>query len=311
MTVNWLLLAIYLLTIIVEIGLPVALAVWLLRKYSSSWMLIVTGMITYAISELIHIPALNGLKLLFSNGALPTPSAQWVPLLNGLIIGLLAGLVENILRWVGFKVNGKNSKPFRSGVALAIGHGGVELALVGVLIAVNLGSVLFYNAGAQIAKGVATSTVQATLQQIASYWASPWYYGPISLFEHLVTFTLQFVASFMVWRAVAQRRPLWLLWAVLYQTINEGIVTFLSGQGWGLWEIEGILALFLLLNVLMIYFFWTNEGGLDSEPEDDEDEEEDSDDDSGEDEDEDEDKDEDEEDAEKSESDSPESDPAA
>jgi len=307
MTVNWLLLALYLITIIVEIGLPVALAVWLLRKYSSSWMLIVTGMITYAISELIHIPALNGLKLLFSNGTLPTPAAQWVPLLNGLVIGLLAGLVENILRWVGFKVNGKNSKPFRSGVALAIGHGGVELALVGILIAVNLGSVLFYNAGAQIAKGVATSTVQATLQQIASYWASPWYYSPISLFEHLVTFTLQFVASFMVWRAVAQRRPLWLLLAVLYQTVNEGIVTFLSGQGWGLWEIEGILALFLLLNVLMIYFFWTNEGGLESEPEDDEDEEgEDSDDDSDED-DENEDKDE----TEKSESDSPESEPAA
>jgi uncharacterized membrane protein YhfC len=309
MTVNWLLLALYLITIIVEIGLPVALAVWLLRKYSSSWMLIVTGMITYAISELIHIPALNGLKLLFSNGTLPTPAAQWVPLLNGLVIGLLAGLVENILRWVGFKVNGKNSKPFRSGVALAIGHGGVELALVGILIAVNLGSVLFYNAGAQIAKGVATSTVQATLQQIASYWASPWYYSPISLFEHLVTFTLQFVASFMVWRAVAQRRPLWLLLAVLYQTVNEGIVTFLSGQGWGLWEIEGILALFLLLNVLMIYFFWTNEGGLESEPEEDEDEEgEDSDDDSDEDED---DENEDKDETEKSESDSPESEPAA
>jgi uncharacterized membrane protein YhfC len=309
MTVNWLLLALYLITIVVEIGLPVALAVWLLRKYSSSWMLIVTGMITYAISELIHIPALNGLKLLFSNGTLPTPAAQWVPLLNGLVIGLLAGLVENILRWVGFKVNGKNSKPFRSGVALAIGHGGVELALVGILIAVNLGSVLFYNAGAQIAKGVATSTVQATLQQIASYWASPWYYSPISLFEHLVTFTLQFVASFMVWRAVAQRRPLWLLLAVLYQTVNEGIVTFLSGQGWGLWEIEGILALFLLLNVLMIYFFWTNEGGLESEPEEDEDEEgEDSDDDSDEDED---DENEDKDETEKSESDSPESEPAA
>lgn len=272
MSVNWLLLILYVLSIIVEIGLPVALVIWLLRKYQSSWILVITGMITYAVSELIHYPALSGLKTLFTNGTLATPEAKWVPLLNGLIIGLLAGLIENIIRWIGFKVNSKNSKPFRSSIALALGHGGVEIALVGVLLAVNLFSVIFYNAGSQIAKGVSTATVQAYMQQIANYWSSPWYYAPISLFEHLVTFSLQFVASIMVWRAVSKEKPLWLLWAVLYQTLNEGIVTFLSGENWGLWEIEGVLALFLLLNILLLYFFWNDEGGLEGEEEEEEEE---------------------------------------
>ena len=49
---------------------------------------------------------------------------------------------------------------------------------------------------------------------------------------------------------------------------NEGITTFLSGMNWGMWEIEGVLALFLLLNLLMMYFFWNDEGGLDSGDED-------------------------------------------
>jgi uncharacterized membrane protein YhfC len=275
MEINWVLLSLYLLVIIVEIGLPVALGIWLMRKYQSSWILIITGMIAYALAALIHIPALSGIQTLFSNGTLATPASKWIPLLNGGIVGLMAGLLENILRWIGFKVNSKRSKPFRSAVALGIGHGGVELALVGVLLAVNLGSVLFYNPGAELAKGATAATVQSFMQQIASYWSSPWYYSLLSLFEHLVTFSAQLALSVMVWKSVAKSQPLWLLWAVLYQAVNEGITTFLSGISWGLWEIEGVLALFLLLNILLMYFFWNDEGGLGTEGDDEENEEDD------------------------------------
>lgn len=272
MNINWALLSAYVVAIIIEIGLPVAGGIWLIRKYKSAWVLIVTGIAAYALAELIHIPALNGLKALFANGTLATPDAKWIPLLNGLIIGAMSGIIENLLRWIGFRINGKRSKPFRSAIAYGIGHGGVELAVVGVLLAINLGSVLFYNAGAAIAKGTSPNTVQSVLSQIATYWASPWYYGVLSLFEHLVTFAGQLVLSIMVWKSFAKQQPLWLLWAVLYQTISEGMTTFLSGMNWGLWEIEGVLMLFLLLNILLLYFFWNDEGGLDSEPEDDEDE---------------------------------------
>ena len=282
MQINWVLFVCYLFTIVVEIGLPVALGVWLLRKYNSSWVLIITGMAAYALAELIHVPALNGLQTLFNNGSLPIPSTKWIPLLNGVIVGGLAGILENSLRWIGFKVNGKNSKPFRSAVAMGIGLGGVEIALVGVLLAINLGTVLFYNPGAEIAKGVSTATVQSFMAQISNYWSSPWYYSFLSLFEHLVTFTAQLAISVMVWKSVSKGKALWLLWAVLYQVIVEGITTFLSGMKWGLWEIEGVLALFLLLNILMMYFFWNDEGGLESEGDADEDDEDNEDEDSDE-----------------------------
>ena len=272
MNINWALLVSYAIAIIIEVGLPLAAGIWLMRKYKSSWVLILTGLVTYALAELIHIPALNGIKTLFSNGTLASPASRWIPLVNGLIVGALAGIIENCVRWIGFKVNGKRSDPFRSAVSLGIGHGGLELILVGVLLAINLGSVLFYNAGAQIAKGVSTTSVQSVLAQITSFWAAPWYYAPLGLFEHLVTFAAQLALSVMVWRAVAKSQPLWLLLAVLYQTVVEGITTFLSGMNWGLWQIEGVLALFLLLSVLMMYLFWGEEGGL-GEDEDDEDEE--------------------------------------
>jgi len=60
MQINWVLLFTYVIQIIIEIGLPVALAVWLIRKYQSTWMLIITGVAAYALSEFINTYALKG-----------------------------------------------------------------------------------------------------------------------------------------------------------------------------------------------------------------------------------------------------------
>lgn len=275
MEINWALLIAYFVAIIVEIGGPIFLAVWLLRKYKSSWILLLTGVLSFALSQLIHIPALNGVQTLFNNGTIPTPASQWIPLINGLIIGLLAAVCQESIRWIGFKVNEKRIKPFRSSLIFGLGQGGAELVVVGGLVAFNLGSILFYNAGAQIANGVSATTVQSVLAQIASYWASPWYYGVLGLFEHIVAFSAQIVFSILVWKSVARHQPLWFLVALFYHVIIDGMTTFLSGMNWGLWQIEGVSALFLLLNVLIVYSFWNDEGGLDAEYEDEDDEDED------------------------------------
>ena len=88
MAINWALLAAYLVALLVEIGIPVILGVWLMRKYKSSWIVLVTGIVAFAIAQLIHIPALNGVKALFSNGTIPTPSAGLIPLVGHVTFGV-------------------------------------------------------------------------------------------------------------------------------------------------------------------------------------------------------------------------------
>ncbi len=274
MNINWALLAAYVVALLVEIGGPVALGVWLMRKYKSNWLVLATGVVSFSLAQVLHIPALNGVKALFSNGTIPTPSAQWIPLVNGLAVGLLAAVCQESIRWIGMRLNARSVKPFRASQIFALGQGGAELIVVGGLLAYNLGTILFYNPGAQIAKGVSTTTVQNVLAQIASYWASPWYYGLLGLFEHLVGFSAQVVFTIFIWKSVARHQPLFFLAAFFYHILSEGMTTFLSGMNWGLWQIEGVSALFLLLNCLIIYMVWSNEGGLDAEYEDDEDEDE-------------------------------------
>ncbi len=275
MAINWALLAAYLVALLVEIGIPVILGVWLMRKYKSSWIVLVTGIVAFAIAQLIHIPALNGVKALFSNGTIPTPSAGLIPLVNGLAVGLLAAVCQESIRWIGMRLNAANVKNFRGSQIFALGQGGAELLVVGGLLAYNLGTILFYNPGAQIAKGVSTTAVQSVLSQIAAYWSSPWYYGVLGLFEHIVSFSAQVVFTIFIWKSVARHQPLFFLAAFFYHIIFEGMTTFLSGLNWGLWQIEGVSALFLLLNALIIYMVWNDEGGLDAEYEDDEDDDED------------------------------------
>jgi hypothetical protein len=100
----------------------------------------------------------------------------------------------------------------------------------------------------------------------------------LGLFEHIVSFSAQVVFTIFIWKSVARHQPLFFLAAFFYHIIFEGMTTFLSGLNWGLWQIEGVSALFLLLNALIIYMVWNDEGGLDAEYEDDEDDDDDEDD---------------------------------
>ncbi len=264
---------VYLVTILLEVGLPICAAVYLIKKYPNAWIMIVTGVFTYAIAQLIRIPATTGIQTLFTNGTLKAPSAAATPFVNALLVGLLAAMIEEAMRWIGYRLTRDYAKPFRSGVSLGIGHGGSELLIVGALVAYNLCTVLFYNPGHQLNTGVSMATVQAAMDKITEYWGTTWWVAVVSIFEKAVQFSIQMVLSLLMWRAVTKDAPVWFMAAFFYHIVASGITTMLAGLGWGFWQVEGVLMIILLLNILIIYWFWGDQGGLDSEPEDEEEDE--------------------------------------
>jgi len=92
----------------------------------------------------------------------------------------------------------------------------------------------------------------------------------------------------MVWKAIADRQWLWFVLAILYHTFVNAISVYLTQIGWGYWAVEGVLAIFLAINVFVIYNSWKEETAIeaDEEFEDDNDEDDEGDDDDNEDEDE-------------------------
>lgn len=266
MTSNIPLFLTYLLSVLVMIGLPIFLAVFFTRRFKISWWVVLTGVLTFVVSQALHIPALSGINALFTKGILTVTSDSWFPIVYSILIGLLAGVFEEMARWVGFKLLREKADRFGSSLAAGIGHGGIEsifLCVVGV--GATLVTVLFYNAGSQIASGASTSQVQYMLAQIEAFWSMPWYFGLLSGVERVITITTHLFLSALVWKAVVDRNVLWLLLAILYHMIVDAVAVFLQQIGWSYWPIEGVLAIFMLINLFMIYTFYKEEAQIEKE----------------------------------------------
>ncbi len=268
MTSNIPLLLTYVLSLIVMIGLPVLLAFLVTRYFKVSWWVVLAGVLTFAASQVLRMPLAAGLNALFANGILSVPNNQWAPVVNGVFAGLLAGICEESARWVGFKLMRKKTEKYGSAFALGVGHGGAESILLAVLgTGAMLFTVLFYNPGAQIAKGISTNEVQYMLFQIEQFWLYPWHTGLLPGVERVIALSTQIVLATMVWKSIADRSFVWFGLAVLYHMIVDAVAVFLQGIGWNTWAIEGILAIFLLLNVYLLYRFWQEESELEEEME--------------------------------------------
>jgi len=162
----------------------------------------------------------------------------------------------------------KKARPFKSAIGLGVGHGGIESILLGILgTGTTLASVLFYNAGAQLTKGTDTQQIQYVLAQIQQFWTTPWHFGLLPGVERVIALSIQIVLSIMVWKAIVDRQWLWFVVAILYHTFVNAISVYLSQIGWGYWAVEGVLAIFLVINLYVIYSSWKEETAVEADEE--------------------------------------------
>lgn len=257
----------YTVTILLMIGVPIALTLVVVRRFKVSWWVILTGVLTYLVSQAVHYPVLKLVSNLFSNGSLPTPPQQWIPLFNAVVLGFLAALFEETARYFGFLIVKKKTKRIESGIGLGVAHGGMEsigfavwpfFPLFGGAL-INYLYILFYSPGAQLAKGISMDQVQNTAAQIAQFWTNPWHLGFLPGVERLIAISTQIFLSVLIWKAIRNRSFGWFALAFFYHMLTDGISVFLTYSGWGAWGVEGVMSIFMLANIYLIYYFWKEE----------------------------------------------------
>ena len=175
MVENWGLLIAYITAIIIEIGLPVLLAVLIIKKFKVSWIVVLTGVLTFIGSQVVHIPLLQVPALLQKLGLSITLPQEWPIVWYAVFLGFMAGICEETARWVGYKILKGKASSYKSAFAAGIGHGGVESVIVGVLVLANLIFFLTFNPDAMLASGQAEGTVQMLISQSAQFWTTPWH----------------------------------------------------------------------------------------------------------------------------------------
>ncbi len=247
----------YSLSILFMILLPVGLAILLRRRFETPWILFSVGALTFAVSQVVHIPLNNWLS---SIGVLPgkagTPSV-WQ---TAIVIGLTAGLCEELARTGGYFLMRK-ARSLADGLMLGLGHGGFEaMTFVGVQLAASITTLVPLLKGDWSSLNLPPDQLAVAQKSVAVVLASPWS-AFLPAIERIFAIGIHVTFSVMVLRAFQKRQPAWVLLAILYHAFVDAAAVYsvqaklIDNQ----WVLTGLFILVCLPGYVWLYLTYRKE----------------------------------------------------
>lgn len=247
----------YSVSVLLMLVTPVILAVLLRRRFRTPWFLFLAGSATFIGSQIVHLP-LN--EWLADVGLLPTTgSLAGLPLWRtALILGLTAGLCEELARTVGYALL-RRFRRFEDGLMLGLGHGGIEaMVFGGVQVAAMVTSLLSLQSVDLGTLNLSADQLTAVSQQLEALNRSP-LWAALPLIERCLAMIAHVVLSLLVWRAFTQRKAWYVLLAIAYHAAFNAVAVYVAQQTESVPLIYGVMLLMLAPGVLWLWRIWRKE----------------------------------------------------
>lgn len=226
------------------IVLPIILWVYFTRKFMLSWKLVLAGGLTFIASQVLHIPLVIGMGSFLQSVSV---------LVNAMILGLLAGIFEETARYILFRFILKNSRSWKEGVLVGLGHGGIEALLLGILAALAFVNMVIYrNVDLSTVPTIPAEQLELARQQVAAYWSAPWYLTLLGFVERIFAICLHVSLSLMVLYGIAYHKPLWFWLALLWHALVDAVAVYVA-QEVGILAVEGIVAVFAMISLWIVF----------------------------------------------------------
>ena len=239
----------------VMFGAPVALVWHLHRRYGALRPLVVAGAVAFVASQVVHLPLNAGLTALFRLESVPKPPEAWMLPFNAVVLGLTAGLCEEIARFLVYRLWVKDARIWRQALMVGAGHGGIESILVGLLVAVNLlVMVVLRNPDASLL-GVLGEVNEQIVQAVNAYWATPLYMPLLAALERLMAMLMHLALSALVLHGVVRGRLWTLAAAIVWHAAVNAIGVYVQGTS-GPVAAEGALAMASIGSALILWATW-------------------------------------------------------
>ena len=225
----------FIIAIIIEIGFPIALAFYLTRKMRTSWVVVAVGALAFVVSQVIHLPIVLGLQPAWTSEQFAAMPQLVQSIIYGVTLGFLAGVCEEPMRWLSYRLLHEKGDRVETGVLLGVGHGGVEsVVLVGIPVLINLVTMIsIQNSGLEVPN--------VSPEMVTNFFNTPWHLPLAGAIERLSAIGLHIGLSIMVWKSVKHRSWLWFLGAVLLHALFDAITVIISTLGVNTWIIEAII----------------------------------------------------------------------
>jgi uncharacterized membrane protein YhfC len=236
--------AAYIVSFVGMMIMPIILWIYFTRKFALSWRLVLAGGLTFIASQVLHIPLVIGMGSFL----------QTVPLIvNAIILGLLAGIFEETARYILFTFILKNSRSWKEGILVGLGHGGTEALLLGIFAAIGFANMVIYrNIDLSTVPSIPPEQLELAKQQVAAYWSAPWYMALLGFVERIFTICLHVSLSVMVLYAIAYGKPIWFWLALLWHALVDAVAVYV-GQEVGLLAAEGLVAISAMISLWIIF----------------------------------------------------------
>jgi uncharacterized membrane protein YhfC len=234
---------------ILMIFLPILLGIYLARKYGLRWRLWWIGAVTFVLSQVGHIPFNVALDRGFAFLPSMSESMSWI--VNAIVLGLSAGLWEEIARYAAYRWWAKDARSWSKGLMLGAGHGGIESILLGILVLWGFINVLV--AGSMDLFNVMSPEEAFEAQrQIQAYWSAPWAATLLGALERVLALILHLSFSLMVLQVFIRRQNFWLWLAFLWHALVDASAVY-AAIIWGTYESEVLIAGFALIGLAVIF----------------------------------------------------------
>ena len=127
---------------------------------------------TFVASQVVHVPLNVGLTLLFRQDWMPKPAEAWALPFNAVVLGLTAGLCEEVARYLVYRFWVKDARSWRQALALGVGHGGIESVITGVMVVASLVTMVALRDADVSALGLPPEQAAVLSEQVTAFWAS-------------------------------------------------------------------------------------------------------------------------------------------
>ena len=184
------------------------------------------------------------------------PNKKQQLLFNAIVLGLSAGLWEELVRYAVLRWWAKSGRTWRRAILFGTGWEGMEAGIFGLVIFMTfINMVTLKNADlSQVVPPSQAQTIPQLQQALTTYWSSPWYLPLVGVLERLFTLPIQIALSVLVLQAFVRNRFRWVWIAVLFHAAVDFSAVLFGGL-FGIAIAEAITGAFGLIVIGLIYAF--------------------------------------------------------
>lgn len=219
--------------VVLMIGLPLVVALAITRRLRTSISLLLWGAAVFLLSQALRLPFLQGLTHLFESGVLPTPDAASQIAVNIAILSITAGVFEESARYIAYRTIIPRARSWNAAVTFGAGHGGMESIVLGGLMALEFATMLSLDTpGAAPLPGQSPEDHARLADQVARYWATPWYVPFLGALERVFSICFHITMAVVVLEAIRKQSLTWLFAAIAaHATANAAATAALVAFG--------------------------------------------------------------------------------